>query len=250
MVHEHTTLTMLRNFFTAVDSLGIPPLQYEIIVAGDWQNTSEAFDSDPPRAPVVYVCGDCKFSDKIRAIFEVAVHEFVWVSHDYVIPLPSFYNAMRSFGRSAPWFVPGIFHDLNGQEMDEMVVRGRLLTSRSPERSLYISTSSEEDIVPISVHSEKIPFEHYDSGFETHYYKGSCEHHELLEMAWQDPTATAVLRSIIDQGHVDRQSNDNRYDDDDDTCDGGCDGNYDDDGADADDVADDPEDAEDNTSNR
>jgi hypothetical protein len=40
-------------------------------------------------------------SDKIRAIFEMANHEFVWVSHDYVIPMPSFSAGMRSFGRGA-----------------------------------------------------------------------------------------------------------------------------------------------------
>jgi hypothetical protein len=37
----------------------------------------------------------------------MANHEFVWVSHDYVTPLPSFYAGMRSFGRGASWLVPG-----------------------------------------------------------------------------------------------------------------------------------------------
>ncbi len=100
---------MLQTFMSAVDALDISPTHYEIIVAGDWQQQPDGFNASEALGAFLHVCGACEFSDKIRAIFEIANHEFVWVSHDYVISLPSFYAGMRSFGRRADWLVPGVF---------------------------------------------------------------------------------------------------------------------------------------------
>lgn len=150
MVHQHTTISMLRNFISTVNALGIPPPQYEIIVAGDWQQKPEDFSLLRTLGPFVHVCGDCEFTDKIRTIFEVANHEFVWVSHDYILPLPTFYDAMRSFGRGAPWMVPGILLDFNGREIDEFVLRGRLWTSHHYTKFTSNNTGTE----PISIPSE------------------------------------------------------------------------------------------------
>jgi hypothetical protein len=136
MVHQHTTLKMLQTFMAAVDALAIPPPLYEIIVAGDWQQQPDGFNATETLGHFLHVCGACEFSDKIRAIFEMANHEFVWVSHDYVVPLPSFHSGMRSFGRGAFWLVPGVFQDFRGREYDESVLRGRIFTSRTPERSV------------------------------------------------------------------------------------------------------------------
>jgi hypothetical protein len=146
------------------------------------------------------VCGACEFSDKIRAIFERANHEFVWVSHDYVIPLPSFYAGMRSFGRGADWLVPGVFQDFRGREYDENVLRGRLFTSMAPEHSILISTSDEQDIAPISACTNS----HSQSFCRLH---GDGDAND--EVAWHAPSYTAVLRSIVDQGNCDGDGDDN-----------------------------------------
>jgi hypothetical protein len=119
-------------------------------------------------------------------------------------------TAMRSFGRGAAWVVPGVFYDFEWREYDESVMRGRLFTSRSPERSIYISSSSDDDIAPISFRSVR----HSASQCESYAADDTADdftddntdddrhhqHHRQQEMAWQAASDTAVLRSIIDQG--------------------------------------------------
>jgi len=149
MVYNLTPASQLRMFIRAVRALSIPTSHYEIIVAGASQQQPDEIVAaeDDALGDLVYLCATCEFSDKIRAIFEAAAHEFVWVSHDYVLPLPNFYHGMRSFGRGAPWLVPGVFLDLNGREVDESAMRGRLFSSKD-----YISGVSwlpDYDIAPI-----------------------------------------------------------------------------------------------------
>jgi hypothetical protein len=125
----------LRVFIDAVRALRIPAAHYEIVVAGPWPEHFETNFSaeDDGMDDIVQVCSACEFSDKLRAIFEVAVHELVWVSHDYIIPARNFYIGMRSFGRGASWIAPGAFFDMNGLEI---VLRGRLFSSRDQIRAV------------------------------------------------------------------------------------------------------------------
>jgi hypothetical protein len=209
MVHQHTTISMLRNFISTVNALGIPPPQYEIIVAGDWQQKPEDFSLLRTLGPFVHVCGDCEFTDKIRTIFEVANHEFVWVSHDYILPLPTFYDAMRSFGRGAPWMVPGILLDFNGREIDEFVLRGRLWTSHHYTKFTSNNTGTEPISIPSESRSELLCGAHHHHADYLHHHQDHIQYHhqqdhhkihEAHETEWSAMSDVAVLRSIINQG--------------------------------------------------
>ncbi len=147
MVHHQTLALQLRTFILAVRSLSIPASQYEIIIAGAMQLEANDHDFYDAQGDLVFVCSACEFSDKIRAIFETAAHEYVWVSHDYVIPLPSFYRGMRAFGRGAQWLAPGTFMDQHGREIEESVMRVRLFSSKDYLRG--VSWLPGHDVTPI-----------------------------------------------------------------------------------------------------
>lgn len=152
--NEYQQAQNLRLFIDAVRALSIPAVHYEIVVAGPWPQNFEAnFSAEDGLDDIVHVCAACEFSDKIRSIFEVAAHEFVWVSHDYIIPSPNFYIGMRSFGRSASWIAPGAFFDMNGLEIDDTVLRGRLFSSRDYTRA--VSWQPEFSIAPIGVNDQQ-----------------------------------------------------------------------------------------------